>query len=641
MARVEAGVAEIDGAGRIVAGDERFVAIAGRDSGVLAEMVHPEDLGELLWAVEDAAGPSVVEMRCVRPDGATVWVQGNVFRRDGRATLVLVDITARMRAAEALGESEERFRTMADASPMMVWVTEADERCTFLSKSWYELTGQTPETGLGAGWLDAIHPADRVHVARVFRAKTRRREEFQHEYRLRRADGSYRWALESAAPRVGPTGELEGYIGSVIDITERKEGEVRLRASRSLADRLQQLTALLANAPTARDVAALAAKRGGQILEAAACAVYELTEEGGPAELLAARAIGGEYDRAELLALDTPAPLATALSTGKAQWLEDRQAMLAAYPGLEACNVHRGVQAVVALPLLSSGRVAGGIEYTFRAPTPFSDLQREFHLALANQVAQALERARLRAEREKHLAELERTVHFSQLFMGVLGHDLRNPLAAITTSADALLRHGHNERNARQIARMRHSAERMARMIDQILDFTRARIGGGIVVATASVDVEALATHLIEELDGIAPLPIVLEVRGDPHGEWDGDRLGQVISNLLKNAIEHGGADEPVRMTIDGTFPTDLHITVSNAGVIPESVLSTLFEPFRGNAARGKVASRGLGLGLYIVQQIVEAHGGNIEMLSSAEEGTRVVISLPRHSPQGPRAARA
>jgi PAS domain S-box-containing protein len=118
---------------------------------------------------------------------------------------------------------------MADGAPVMVWVTESDGRCSFLSKSWYEFTGQTPETGLGLGWVDALHPDDRAMARDTFIAANARQETFRVEYRLRRQDGQYRWAIDAAAPRLAPDGRYLGYIGSVIDITERKQAEQALQ----------------------------------------------------------------------------------------------------------------------------------------------------------------------------------------------------------------------------------------------------------------------------------------------------------------------------------------------------------------------------------------------------------------------------
>ena len=134
-------------------------------------------------------------------------------------------------ANERLRESEQRFRNMADNAPVMIWITELDGACSFLSQSWYDFTGQTPETGLGFGWVDATHPDDKARAHQVFVEANENQQPFRVEYRLRRRNGEYAWAIDSATPRFGDAGEFLGYIGSVIDISERKESEEALRAS--------------------------------------------------------------------------------------------------------------------------------------------------------------------------------------------------------------------------------------------------------------------------------------------------------------------------------------------------------------------------------------------------------------------------
>lgn len=135
----------------------------------------------------------------------------------------------RRQASGALRESEARFRNMADHSPVMMWVTDPRGHCTYLNRSWYEATGQAPEAALGFGWLDATHPEDRPRAEAVFKAANENREAFRLEYRLRHADGTYRWAIDAAAPRFGADGEFLGYVGSVIDIADHKKAEELLQ----------------------------------------------------------------------------------------------------------------------------------------------------------------------------------------------------------------------------------------------------------------------------------------------------------------------------------------------------------------------------------------------------------------------------
>jgi PAS domain S-box-containing protein len=139
------------------------------------------------------------------------------------------DITETRRAEAALAESEERFRNMADHSPVMLWVTDAKGLCTYLNRGWYEYTGQTDATGLGFGWLEAVHPEDRGIAEEIFRDAVTHSQPFRVEYRLRRKDGVYRWAIDAAAPRFGRNGEYLGYVGSVIDIHDRRQYEQELR----------------------------------------------------------------------------------------------------------------------------------------------------------------------------------------------------------------------------------------------------------------------------------------------------------------------------------------------------------------------------------------------------------------------------
>ncbi|RYG22101.1 MAG: PAS domain S-box protein, partial [Burkholderiales bacterium] len=147
--------------------------------------------------------------------------------------------------------SRDEFQQMADTAPAMLWITEPDGYCTFLSRSWYEFTGQTPEEGHGLGWTNAIHPDESVAARRAFLVASERHGLYAIDFRLRRADGEYRWVIDTGRPRFGESGEFLGFIGSVVDIHERKLAEAALaeRASalREADRRKDEFLAMLAH----------------------------------------------------------------------------------------------------------------------------------------------------------------------------------------------------------------------------------------------------------------------------------------------------------------------------------------------------------------------------------------------------------
>ena len=145
-----------------------------------------------------------------------------------RITSHLALARLRRESAATLRESEARFRNMADNAPVMIWVTDVEGQCTYLNHQWYEFTGTQPEQGLGRGWLDCVHPEDLAATASAFQSAYAERTACRLEYRLRRADGEYRWAIDTAAPRFSG-GEFLGHIGSVVDVTELKHIEAQLR----------------------------------------------------------------------------------------------------------------------------------------------------------------------------------------------------------------------------------------------------------------------------------------------------------------------------------------------------------------------------------------------------------------------------
>jgi signal transduction histidine kinase len=220
---------------------------------------------------------------------------------------------------------------------------------------------------------------------------------------------------------------------------------------------------------------------------------------------------------------------------------------------------------------------------------------------------------------------------FRDQFIGVLGHDLRTPLGAVMAGAALLAAPEDNpQRRGRVVARIMNSAQRMERMIGDLLDLTRARFGGSMPLKRRSADLRQVCEEAMIEIRAGRPEAVLrFQASGDLRGEWDVDRLAQVVSNLVGNAIQHGSG-APV--TLNGQEQGDaVTLAVHNGGPpIPPEVLPFVFEPLARGRAEG--ASQSIGLGLFIARAIVSAHGGHIQVSSSTDAGTTVTVVLPKVS---------
>jgi PAS domain S-box-containing protein len=227
--------------------------------------------------------------------------------------------------------------------------------------------------------------------------------------------------------------------------------------------------------------------------------------------------------------------------------------------------------------------------------------------------------------------ELAQAVTFREELMGILGHDLRNPLGAISVATGMMGKRADLPPALREyVERIRRAGKRMNEMIRTILDFTQVRFHGALPVRPAHADLAEVAHAIVDELRAAEPeRTIELDIRGDATGRFDAARVGELLSNLVGNALMHGGADEPVRVSLDAD-DDDVWLRVHNRGeaIAPEQK-AALFEPFRRGPESG-ARSGGLGLGLYIVRQIVAAHGGTIAVESNADDGTTFIVRLPR-----------
>jgi two-component system sensor histidine kinase/response regulator len=299
--------------------------------------------------------------------------------------------------------------------------------------------------------------------------------------------------------------------------------------------------------------------------------------------------------------------------------------------GFELAELMRGAERTRHIPLIFV--TAGGREAhrTFKGydlgAVDFLYKPIESHILLSKA------RVFVELHRQKQLVAQElrqrtETLRLNEMFAAVLGHDLRSPLDVVLTASRLLERVADDGDAVRRTARqIRASGQRMSRMIEDLLDLARGRLAGGIPVQPEPMDLAAVVQRVVHECRSAHPkAQIELDIAGDPSCIGDPERLAQVVSNLVGNALQHGKPGEPVYVQMDGGAPDAVVLAVRNAGEIAPEALPHLFEAFAG-PTRGR--SGGLGLGLYITQQIMQAHGGAVSVLS--EHGTTVMqVTLPR-----------
>lgn len=231
----------------------------------------------------------------------------------------------------------------------------------------------------------------------------------------------------------------------------------------------------------------------------------------------------------------------------------------------------------------------------------------------------------------QQLNERTESLRTNEMFMAILSHDLRNPLNSMLTGTELVRRLSNDEKVLKAVDRIQRSGKRMTEIIESMLDLTRARLGGGITLTLGPCDLGEVAQQVAAEHQPEPPHPgVIVTEQGDLNGVWDKGRLAQVLSNLIGNALSHGEASAPVRVRLDGTSSDHVRVTVTNAGSMPASVRARIFDPFSRSPER-RSSENGLGLGLYIVEQLVQTHGGSVCVEDDVEDQTTFAIRLPRH----------
>ena len=303
--------------------------------------------------------------------------------------------------------------------------------------------------------------------------------------------------------------------------------------------------------------------------------------------------------------------------------------------GFELAELIRGSERTRHIPLIFMtagsreqnwqfrGYESGAVDFLYKPIDP--------HM-LTNKASVFFELHRRKQALAHELRARTEALRINEMFMAVLSHDLRTPLQSIVAAATVLKRQPPPDKAALMADRVLGASQRMGHMIEDLLDVTRIRQAGGLALQLGPAHMQTLVQRTLDEVATSHPeRPIDSTLAGDLAGTWDAERLSQVVTNLVGNALHHGSADHPVRIAVDGSRPEEVSITVYNGGTIPPGLLPHLFDPFRGGE-REPGRHQGLGLGLFIAHQIVRAHHGTIEARSH-NDVTSFRVTLPRHAP--------
>ncbi|MBN8524480.1 MAG: PAS domain S-box protein [Planctomycetes bacterium] len=471
-------------------------------------------------------------------------------------------------------ESEDRFRLMADAAPVLIWVAGTDKKCHFFNRPWLDFTGRTHEQEEGDGWTEGVHPEDMQRCLHTYVTSFDARLPFTMEYRLRHHDGSWRWLLDNGVPRFLPDGTFAGYIGSCVDITERKEaGEQRLRASE---ERYRRLFMSMHNG----------------------FAVHEVITD----------ASGAPCDY-RFLSVNPAFERLTGLPAADILGRTVREVL----PGIDQAWIER------------LGRVGlGGEPAHVERHDPTLDrwydvvIYRAEPGQFATVFTEITERKRVERSLREAKAAAEAASEAKALFLANMSHEIRTPMNGVIGMTELLMDTELDEHQRQCAEIINSSGHALLMVIDDILDFSKIE-AGRLRLERTEFDLRRMLESTCEALAQTAHgkglrLSLVVDpavpgmVAGDP------GRLRQIATNLLGNSIKFTMQGEvALRCAVAGREAGAVHLRfqVEDTGIgIPHAARDRIFQPFEQADASTTRSFGGTGLGLSISRRLTELMGG-------------------------------
>ena len=574
-------------------------------------LVHPDDREHLALAVRnhlEAGKAYSIEYRMRHKDGAYRWILSRgkaVFDKSGRPVRMIGAITDRTefrKIEDALRDSEARFRSMADTAPVLIWIAGTDSLCFWFNKVWLDYTGRTAEQEAGDGWAQGVHPEDLQRCLETYTRNFAQRTAFHMEYRLRRHDGEYRWLYDHGVPRFSADGEFEGYIGSCVDIHDRK----KINEERDL------LLRIIEEAPDFISTSDMQANV--KFINTAGARLVGLPE-------------GADLSRLEIKDMHPSWGAKLVLEEGIPAVLEEgfwqhENALL---------NKSTGVEIPVSQLLLLHRDGAGN-------PVRLSTIMRD--ITDIKNTQDALTNA-------KHSAEAASIA--KSRFLATMSHEIRTPMNGIFGMAQLLLAANVKDEDRQNYARIiLNSGHNLLTLLNDILDLSKVE-AGRIELESVAFDAGQLVREvefLFAEAAGRKGLMLEFTWAGPSGQRYLGDpnRLRQMITNLISNAIkftEHG-CIRLVARELDrqsGSAVLDFSVADTGIGVSPAQQ-KLLFQPFTQADSSTTRNYGGTGLGLSIVRAMANLMGGEVGVTGKEGEGScfwfRVPARLAAPAADGP-----
>ncbi|MCT7962715.1 PAS domain S-box protein [Laspinema sp. D1] len=651
------------------------------------DRIHPEDRDRLFGKISTLVSQRSVseEYRFLHADGTYHWVDDRMrLVRDetGNATECVgywIDITERKIAQQAFQASVRRYQTLAEASPVGIFHTDAGGNCLYVNQRWCEITGLSLAESLGPGWMSTLHPEDRSRVSQECHTASENQVPFKSEYRFLRPDGKITWVMGQTIAEINPDGTLKGYIGTISDISDRKlaENELLERSERDRAifilfQRMRQTLELdQIFAATTEDLR--------QLLESDRVVVYRCPPE--PDMNSIWESVGQEW--VPLLAAPDGKPPEKHL---RDQGLRDAEAALKAwnltleardqrdrqpdplyphpsdFPGLvipdltqapvnpdELSHLSRlQAQAYLIVPIFAHNQLWGLLAiYQNSGPRDWKQADVNIAIQIATQLGVALQQAQLLERTQKQAQALQKAAIAADTanrakseFLANMSHELRTPLNAILGFSQVMTRDASlNSQQGEQLRIINRAGEHLLDLINDILEMSKIEAG-----RTGFHEVSFDLLDLLENLETMLRLKakskgLQLDFEIDSQVpqfiSTDEGKLRQVLLNILGNAIKFtktGGVFLRVRALPDeGTPPGEtvlgdrlkkLYFEIEDTGPgIAAHEMHRLFEPF-SQTESGIKSGQGTGLGLPISQKFVELMGGQIQVRSTPNKGT-------------------